>query len=150
MNTNTALVPAGAATLPPAKLIKSTDGKIRGTIQHFTGSMSAKEIKESLKASGLKGKELTKAVNQTLRGEKDLRQQMGLAYMQALYQDGFMPDLGKLNKKGDKAQITMVKPMARVSAKDVQDAIATGAMTKEERDALLAILMGVEETEEKK
>jgi hypothetical protein len=145
-NTNTAVATTSAAsTLPALRTRYNSAGKVMGSMQYFTGSLSAKEIKAQLKSGGLSGKALTKAVNETLRGEKDIRQQMLMAYVQAAHQNGFMADVSKANKKGNKLVIEMIKPEGKVSIAEVKDAIDSGAMSKEERDALLAILMGVEE-----
>jgi hypothetical protein len=131
-------------SLPASKAVMNKRGKVISYVQHFTGSMSAKLIKEALKAKGVEGKELTSQVNEVLLGEKDLRQQLGQAWLQAAFQDGMMPDFGKTNKKGDKATLSLVK----VTEKDRPDAASTIAalkageitLTDEEEAELLNLL----------
>jgi hypothetical protein len=132
------IVPNGVENpqLPAARESVNSAGKMTGYVQHFSGKMAAKDVKEALKANGIKGKELTKRVNETLRGEKDLRQQLGMAWLQAQYQAGYVPDMGKTNKAQDKCSIVLIKAAPKVEVSKEQ----VDAMTKEERAALIALL----------
>jgi hypothetical protein len=132
---NTSLVPLNP-TLPAVVSRQNSAGKILGTTQHFSQSLTAREVKDQLRRAGKTGKELTKAVNETLMGEKDMRQQLGTAYMQALFQDGFVPDFANVNKNATKATVVLVKPVEklRITEEHVK------AMSDEERKELLALL----------
>lgn len=126
-------------------VLKSARGKVLGTRTTFTTTGSAKDIKESLKAKGKTGKDLKDAVNAVLRGEIDLRTQLGVAWLQASYAEGFVPDIGdlrknsgslKLVKAGDDAMkklesdnAAMAKELAELRAK----ILATPATTTLER-----------------
>ena len=137
MDTTSSLVPLTSPSALPALVTrKNSVGKVLGTTQHFSGSLTARDVKEQLKRTGLAGKELTKMVNQTLRGEKDMRQQLGTAYMQALFQDGFVPDFANVNKNATKATVVMVKPVEKLRITEDQ----VKAMSDDERKELLALL----------
>lgn len=109
-DTNTAVATQNAPSMPVRAERKNANGKVLGYVQHFTGSLSAKMIREKLKNAGKKGKDLTKAVNETLRGEKDLREQLGAACFQAAIQSGYIMDVFEENKAGTKGVFRMVKP----------------------------------------
>lgn len=100
---------------------RNVAGKELGMVQHFTSSLGARDIKEKLRASGITGKDLTKRVNETLRGEKDIRQQLATALMQAYFQEGFIPELGSVNKKETRAKIEFVKPVVALKVSELAD-----------------------------
>jgi hypothetical protein len=83
-----------------ARPIKGRTGKILGEVQHFTANMSAKALKEQLKAQNpkLSGKALAVKVNEVLRGEVDVRQQLGMAWLTMAFQNGWTADVGILRK----------------------------------------------------
>jgi hypothetical protein len=134
MNTNTAVQTQNPPQMPARAERHNANGKLTGYVQHFTGSLSAKMLKEALKAKGVKGKELTKMVNETLRGEKDLRQQIGVACIQAAIQAGYIPDCFEENKAGTKGVFRMVKPEV-VKEKTISEQIAELAAKKAELSA---------------
>jgi hypothetical protein len=96
-NTQVAVVPS------LAPMISVPSGKGFKQVQSF-GRGSAKTIKTSLVEANpeLKGKALTKAVNSVLTGEKSLREQLGVAFVQACIQNGKIPDRGEVTKNGAK------------------------------------------------
>ena len=96
-NTQVAVVPS------LAPMISVPSGKGFKQVQSF-GQGSAKTIKTSLVEANpeLKGKALTKAVNSVLTGEKSLREQLGVAFVQACIQNGKIPDRGEVTKNGAK------------------------------------------------
>jgi len=122
--------------LPGAVIRTNSAGKVIGTRQYFSGSLSAREVKDALRRAGKTGKELTKAVNQTLRGEKDLRNQLGAAYLQASFQEGFVMDMSNVNKNQTKMTIVLVKPTDKIRITEEH----IKAMSDEERKDLLALL----------
>lgn len=106
MNTvdNAALVEAGLATvkptLMPMELVKRGKGFVH--VQKFAGTGSASAIKAALKAANpkLSAKALKGKVLETLRGERDFREQLASAWLQGQYQDGLIPSHGERGKSG--------------------------------------------------
>jgi len=77
----------------------------RGTVlvQGFNGNgQSAGELKAALKLANpkLSAKALSSKVNETLRGERSVREQLGIAWVQACYQDGLVPSHGERTHNG--------------------------------------------------
>lgn len=98
----TALVAASAGlTQLPATPIIGRTGKVLGSVQRFTQNGTAKDVKAALVKADpkLKGKKLAEKVNAVLRGEVDVRQQLGVAWLQAAYAEGYVPDAGVLRTK---------------------------------------------------
>lgn len=121
-----------AAQLPAALPIKGRTGKQLGTVQYFTGSMSANALKEQLKAQNpkLSGKELAKKVNEVLKGEVDLRQQLGQAWLTAAFQAGWTCDAGILRKNRGGLNLVRVE----------RDPVAVEKSPEEKRNEALAVL----------
>src|SRR5689334_2224980 len=88
MNSN----PSDALSRAQTTAITSKTGKVTGHRTQFSNS-TAKQLRESFKAKGIKGKELTKSVNSVLSGEQDVRTVIGQAYVAMLIQDGYLPDV---------------------------------------------------------
>lgn len=146
MNGNTMAVqaPQSEVMIPARVERKTASGKVVGYTQHFSGTLSAKMIRESLKANGSKGKDLTRKVNEVLRGEKDLRNQITVAYIQSKMQQGFVGSCGQENKAGTKVKIELELPTAEAPA-SVDDQIKALAdqkakMTPEQLATLKALL----------
>lgn len=113
-NTNTSIV------LAPMKNVAA--GKGFKQVQNF-GQGSAKEIKEALKAANpdLKGRALSRKVNEVLSGEKDLRAQLGVAFVQATIQSGFVPDVGIVGKNTASLKFVRVKEVAEKAEEDYEN-----------------------------
>lgn len=133
-----------AFVLPPALPIYGRDNvKILGHRQVFTNSGSARDIKLRLQAvnPSLKGKKLAHAVNDVLKGEVEVRQQLGVAYLQAAHQGGFVISEGSM--KDRTGNIKLIKVDAPVKPTQAQVVEAVKEMTPDQRAALLKAL-GVE------
>ena len=123
--------------------IKGKTGKLLGHQFSFgKGNKSATEIKAELKVANplMKGKDLTKKVNEVLAGGKSLAEQCGTAFVQAAYQSGFVPDLGQMKRNTAVLRFKKVEaaPMARVISEErVAELIALG-VTREKALELLA------------
>lgn len=135
-----------APTLPARTEIIGKRGNVLGTVQRFTGTGSAKQIKEAMAAAHptLKGKKLAEKVNEVLRGEVDLRTQLGVAWLQAAYAEGFVPDVGVLRKNrgglnlvrvdSDEAQV-----LAKLKTIDKDKALAAMGFSADEISAMKAL-----------
>ena len=99
-------------------VLKSAKGKVLGMRTKFSATGSAKEIKEALKAKGKTGQALKDAVNEVLRGETDLRTQLGVAWLQASYAEGFVPDIGDLKKNTGVLKLVKAEDDATKKLKD--------------------------------
>lgn len=129
MTTNEQLNEMGLATvdrralLPMATNIVGRKGKVLGTVQHFTGNRSATDVKLALKASNpkLSGKALAAKVNEVLSGEVDLRQQLGLAWLQAAFQSGWTCDAGVLRKSRGGLNLVRVAKAPEAPVKSVEE-----------------------------
>lgn len=110
-------------------------GKATGSRITF-GGLSATDVKKQLKEQGIKGKELTKRVDQVLRGEASLRNTIGRAYVDKLVEDGFVFGHIDANKKGNKAKLELIKVEKPIIT--VADIAAADQTTK---DAVLAALL---------
>jgi hypothetical protein len=156
--TNEELAQLGLATvdttppLVPAVTVFDKNGKSRGTVQAFSPHGSAKELNALAKASGLTGKKAEHWVNAILRGETDLRQQLGIAWLQSKFQDGYTCGQGKLTKSGDSGALELIrvtpapvvvapKPV-EMSAEEMAE--KAKGMSKPERDAILKVLLSPE------
>lgn len=130
------------AMLPAAREVKRGKGYV--TVQTFTSSLSARDIKAALKGANPKmsGKELAKRVNDTLRGERDVREQLGIAWYQATVQSGYVPDKGEHGKNGAVLRFVRVKAEEPAPVVDtaVQDENAKLKAQLEELQAQLAKL----------
>lgn len=104
---------AAAGLLAPAPVLPASNRVARGKgfveVQSFAPTGGASAIKAALKAANPKisSKALCAKVNETLRGERDLREQLGLAYFQANCQAGFVPTHGERGKKASVIRFTL-------------------------------------------
>lgn len=112
-------------------------GKVRGVVYGFTGDMSAREIKESIKTSqGLKGRALTEAVNKALRDASALAEVKLSAVLAKARQGGFAPDTATLRDKSMNIRFVKIeapKPTkVEVRAKKAEEAVQalTGQIEK--------------------
>lgn len=143
--TNTELATIGLDTpsinLPA--MVRVPSGKGFKQVQRF-GVGSAKDIKETLKAQNpdLKGKALSKAVNNVLTGEKTLREQLGVAFVQACIQNGKVPDRGEVTKNG--ARLIFVNAAPIVEAVSVETDYEN--MSADDISVLLKKLEGILDT----
>lgn len=120
------------ATINPNTTVRTRkDGKIIGHRMAFDGTASASDIRKELKESGLKGRDLTKAVNAALAGKADIRWLKHEALNSALRSDGFIPDYADAAANGKSASVRFIKPGAK--GKDAT-ALALAQRTRELED----------------
>lgn len=125
-----------------SNLVSKSTGKSLGQRLAFAGSKTATELKADFRKAGLKGKELVKKVNACLSGEADSRWVRHEAAVSSLRSAGYIPDYVDAKKSG--ATVRFTKPGAAVTKVQVtKESVA--AMTQEERDAVIALLLGEEE-----
>lgn len=133
-------IPAAAAapSLPAMIVVKRGKGTVR--VQHFTGSLGAKDLKLAIatKNSGWSKKAVKAEVDKVLRGEKDVREVLAVASLQCAFKEGFVADKMELGKASGALRLT--KPVAEAKpvepAKVLSPAEMLAAMTPEERRAL--------------
>ena len=117
----------------------SAKGKDLGVRMTFCGRQTASEIRHTLKAEGLKGKELTNKVNSVLSGEADIRWMKHEALVSAARSNGFVPDYTDASAKGTSMVTRYIKPEAQyVAASQVAAQDAVIAELKAELAALKA------------
>jgi len=88
----------------------SAKGKDLGVRMTFCGRSTASEIRHTLKAEGLKGKELTNKVNSVLSGEADIRWMKHEILVSAARSQGFVPDYTDASAKGTSMVTRYIKP----------------------------------------
>lgn len=102
----------------------SAKGKSLGVRMTYNGTMTASEIRASLREDGYKGKELTAKTNAVLSGEADIRWMKHEALVSAARSNGFVPDYTDASAKGTSMVTRYIKPKAEfvsvneVAAKD--------------------------------
>ena len=148
--TNEALVEAGLAvvapTMAPAERVARGKGFI--SVQRFSGSGSASVVKAQLKAANPKisSKALGRMVLETLRGERDLRSQLAVAWVQGRLAAGDVPSHGEIGSKTSTLKMVhapepapepKAEPAKPQTAEDIAKAIA-------ELTARLAELQGAQ------
>ena len=106
MSTTAIQLGANRAT---AHEIVSKAGKTVGQKVFFAGDKSAAEAKKALSAAGVKGRELSRQVREVLTGQKDMRQQLAGAMLQALFQDGYIPDVAERREKSATIKLVRVE-----------------------------------------
>jgi len=89
--------------------------------------------------SKLKGKALAVKVNEVLRGEVDLRQQLGVAWLQAAFSSGWTCDVGVLRKNRGGLNLVRVEGKAEPAKVTQESAMAALGLTAEDL-ALIASL----------
>lgn len=89
------------------------DGKIIGQRMAFDGQVSASELRAELKAAGIKGRELTKRVNEALTGSKDVRWVKHEALVSAARSAGFIPDYADTASNGKSMSVRYVNPASK-------------------------------------
>lgn len=99
-NKNTSVAVINKPQLPAARRVARGKGFV--TVQDFAESGSSSEIKETLLEVNpdMPKKQLKAKVLETLRGEKDLREQVALAWVQCRFQAGDVPDKGEITSGG--------------------------------------------------
>jgi hypothetical protein len=114
-------------------------GKQSGVRMAFdsTGGLTASAVRTQLKGEGLKGRELTRKVNEVLCGETDLRWAKHEAAVSVLRSSGYVPDYVDARKGGATARFFKPKPV--VETEITQDAaLAALGLTAEQFQAMLA------------
>lgn len=119
-STSTELAPASL----PSKCVEIRGGA-KGHImarQYSFGTGSASELKAELKATGLKGKALTRAVNEALANDKANRHIMLAAAVAHLENLGFVADRVKVGASEKSATVAFIKPAEVKPAKEEEKA----------------------------
>lgn len=114
--------------------IRSAKGTIVGSRVTFAGEVPASEVRKGLRAQGLKGKELTEAVNDVLTGAKDMAWARHDAAISLLRSNGYVPDYVDARKTGATARF--VKPTATKPEITREMALAALGLTEEQLAAL--------------
>ena len=107
-NFNPLLNKKGGTTKFIAPLLHAADGS--------DGSGSAKDLRLMFKAQGVKGRELTDAVNKALRDGKTVRQARTQLFLAAAIEDGFVTSHIEMNAKRDEFRIIGRKAAERPDA----------------------------------
>ena len=115
----------------------SAKGKSLGVRMTYNGTMTASEIRASLREDGYKGKELTAKTNAVLSGEADIRWMKHEALVSAARSNGFVPDYTDASAKGNSMVTRYVKPEAQYVA--VSEVAAKDAMIAELQAELAAL-----------
>lgn len=124
-----------------SRALLSKAGTERGRQYSFTGVQTAKELREALKAKGVKGSELTKQVNDVLRGNSMLSTQLALAFIVQEAKRGIVYTTGDALKgssvlRGKLVKEEPVKPAKAKPAPSIDDVLAT--MTEEQATEAIA------------
>jgi len=124
-----------------SRALLSKAGTERGRQYSFTGVQTAKELREALKAKGVKGSELTKQVNDVLRGNSMLSTQLALAFIVQEAKRGIVYTTGDALKGSSVLRGKLVKEEPVKQAKDkpapsIDDVLAT--MTEEQATEAIA------------
>lgn len=139
-DTTTALTTT-TAQLPAEQEVARGKGTVR--VQGFSVQGSASQIKAQLKMADpkLSAKALSRKVNEVLRGERAVREQLGMAWLQACYQDGLVPSHGERTKSG--AKLVMKSAPEPIEAPTVSEELIVEKVSKLE--ALLKSLGATDE-----
>jgi hypothetical protein len=137
---NEALVEAGLVSLVPATpTLMAAESVRRGKgyvqVQRFSNTGSASTVKAALKLADptLSAKALSRKVNETLRGERDVRCQLAVAWVQSRYAAGDVPSHGEVSSGGsvlrmksapEAVAVIVQKAPEPTSAEDIGAAIA--------------------------
>lgn len=126
-----------------SRALLSKAGTERGRQYSFTGVQTAKELREALKAKGVKGSELTKQVNDVLRGNSMLSTQLALAFIVQEAKRGIVYTTGDALKgssvlRGKLVKEEPVKPAKAKPAPSIDEAI--DSMSEEQAMAFVAKL----------
>lgn len=120
-NSEVSIVEANKPSLPLSEAVYGRSGKIIRHVTRFS-TQSAAEIRKALKASGLKGKDLTMMVNESLNGTKDVRNVLAAAMLQSLVSKGYVADKSAMSKNAASISFVMVKDTPAVAkAKSLAD-----------------------------
>lgn len=137
MTNNTEVVTVGPAFTFVRR--NNSRGKALGSRFNFEGTENASALRARLKASGVKGKDLTAQVNAVLTGNASSKRVMGMAAMSHMAEKGFVPDCIDLNKAQTKATITLYRVEEQKPAEVTKaDALKLLGITDEQLAALLA------------
>lgn len=100
----------GGTTKFIAPLLHAADGS--------DGSGSAKDLRIMFKSQGVKGVELTAAVNKSLREGETVRQARTLLFLTTAAKNGFVTSHIEMNTKGDKYNIVGLKAAEKPDASE--------------------------------
>lgn len=105
--------------MPTAIMRRNTAGKELGVRHVFHENGTAKQIKDSFRASGLSAADASKRTRELLKTGADASTIMLVASVQRLAQQGFVPDYIDVNAKDTAATIKLVKPVAKIKVDDL-------------------------------
>lgn len=120
-----------------AEAITTAKGKNVGTRYSFTGGQSAKDIRATLKAQGLKGSALDNKVNDVLRGHSTLGEQLAHAFVVSESARGTVWTVAESRSKGAVLK-GILAPASASKPADVTEAAA--ALSDADKEALVAAL----------
>lgn len=120
----------GGTTKFIAPLLHAADGS--------DGSGSAKDLRLMFKSQGVKGRELTDAVNKSLREGKTVRQARTLLFLTTAAENGFVTSHIEFNSKGDEFKVVGRKAAEKPDAagKKLSKAESALAAQKAENERL--------------
>ena len=104
----TTMLPAKINGLTGTELITKT-GKVAGVRVNFDGELTAAQVRAELKASGVKGRELTKQVNDVISGSKDMRWAKFEVAVSSMRSGGYIPDYVDARSKSAVARFILPK-----------------------------------------
>lgn len=139
MNTQTTMVQFNGMT---GVSILTKAGKQSGVRLAFdkSGGFTASQIRSELKAKGVKGRELTRKVNDVLTGETDFRWAKHEAAISILRSQGYVPDYVDTKAKGATAKFFMpTSPVKGVTKVDALEVLAASmGITVDDLSAMLS------------
>ena len=118
----------------------NANGRVLGQRINFVGQAAASSIRESLRANGFKGKDLTEQVNSVLLGKRSTAVVLLQGAIQAAHDKGYVPVHMDSNSKATVLTARWERP--RVSAKVIDAEKVADELDKlqKENEALKAIL----------
>lgn len=138
MTTETSITVAASYPENSRALITKA-GVERGRQYSFTGVQTAKELRDALKAKGIKGRDLTKQVNDVLRGSVTLSTQLALAFIVQEAKRGIVYTTGDSLKNSSVLRGTRLDEASKAKpAPSLDETIES--MTEEQAMALVAKL----------
>ena len=121
-----------------SEAIATPKGKVVGTRYSFTGGQSAKDIRATLKAQGMKGSALDTKVNDVLRGHSTLGKQLAHAFIVSESARGTVWTVAESRSKGAVLK-GILAPASASKPADVTEAAA--ALSDADKEALVNALL---------
>ena len=129
----------GGTTKFIAPLLHAADGS--------DGSGSAKDLRIMFKSQGIKGRDLTEKVNESLRDGETVRQARTLLFLTTASKHGFVNSHVEMNSKGDEYRIVGRKAAEKPDAAEKKLSMTESALAaqKAENEKLAAELAALKE-----